>query len=136
MALFKTKRQARYNTLKRLGFLPFEARALSKVSFKVPYMRGMIKDRRKALRDAVKLKWSKAEWKRMVLEDIYDARNYYNLRTGKPDPWVMLRAWEDRFKEKYPEYESPWQKKKRVRKDFIEKFDRGEQKYPRGRVYR
>ena len=42
---YKTRRQNRYETLHKAGFVGFEARALSRVSQRVPYMLPLMKVR-------------------------------------------------------------------------------------------
>lgn len=134
--MFRPRRQARYIRLKMIGFLPFEAYALSKVSPKVPYFRLMFDDRKGAYRTAKGFKFSKREWT-ATIADMYKDRGYggYIFLRWKSDVWAYLRSWEERYRERYPDYTSPWQKKKRKRTDFIAKFERGAAKYPRGRHY-
>jgi len=55
-----------------------------------------------------------AEWEVKVLAS-YQDKGW--VSDGKPDEWKMYRAWEDKYKLRVPEYESPWQKKPK-RKDF------------------
>lgn len=139
---FKPRRQAKYRKLKEQGFLPFEAFAFSKVSPKVPYLKLMIDDRKGALREAKRLKFSKKEWT-LTITDVYKEKflgketiGWWGRPFWKADPWAYFRSWEERYKERYPDYTSPWQKKKRKRTDFIAKFERGATKYPRGRHYK
>jgi len=134
--MFRPKRQARYLKLKKQGFLPFEAFALSKVPTKTPYFKMMTDDRKSAYKTAKGFKFSKREWT-ATITDMYKDKGFgeYIFLRWKSDVWTMFRSWEERYRERYPDYTSPWQKKKRKRTDFIAKFDRGERKYPRGRHY-
>ena len=134
-----TRRQYRYAKLKTLAFLPFEARELSKVPFKTPYLRLGIRERRDALRTALReykargFKFSKAEWLEIVNE-MYIARGW--MRDGIADPWQMLRAWEERYRARHPEYDSPPRPKKikKQRKgEFASKYAKGLADYERGR---
>ena len=43
--MYKTRRQSRYENLRKAGFVGFEARALSRVSPRVPYMLPLMKVR-------------------------------------------------------------------------------------------
>jgi len=132
---FKTRRQNRYVKLGQYGFLPFEAQPLSKVAWSVPYMRLMIKDRIKLLKRAKSEEWSKAQYKADIIGQ-YQRKGW--RKRGKPeltvaDPWAMLRDFADRYKVEHPEYESPWVKKQKQYRNFSSKFDRGLEKYDRGR---
>lgn len=138
---FRTRRQHRYNRLVTdFKFLPFEARELSKVPFKTPYMRGGIQERRRAYRDAIKeykardMRFTKAEWVEIIRE-MYIAKDW--IKEGKSDPWQMLRTWEDKYRDKHPEYESPPRRKKvkvKRKDEFVSKFAKGLEAYEKGRM--
>lgn len=134
-----TRRQHRYNRLKEFGFFPFEARQLCKVPFKTPYMREGIRERKRALKDAQleykerKLRFSKTEWAE-IIKEMYITRNW--LKEGRSDPWQMLRAWEDRYRDKRPEYESPPKHRKpkiKRQEDFVSKYAKSLVDYEKGR---
>ena len=135
-----TRRQVRHKKLTEKFFLPFEARQLNKVPFKVPYMRLGIKERIRAYNDSVEeyrergLRFSKAEWKEIIMA-MYIERGW--LKDDKPDVWQMLRAWEDRYKAKHPEYSPDYGRKRKVKKkkegEFRSKYAKGLQDYEKGR---
>ena len=56
------------------------------------------------------------------------AKNGWVRRSKKgqvvADPWKMLRDFEDRYKQKNPEYDSPWEKRWRDWKDFLGKYEK------------
>ncbi len=132
---FRKTRQARYERRRRNGFLPFEARPLSRVSEKVPYMPQLIATRASLLARARREGWSQIKYN-ISIKELYRKKGWRKLnRVGKivNDPWQMLRDYEDRYKSKHPEYESPWVKKQKGWRDFTSKFDRGLEKYEKGR---
>lgn len=134
---FRTRRQKRYENLRNNGFLPFEARVLSKVPRKVPYMPPLIANRAKLQVKAKKEEWSQKRYEDYI-KKLYKDRGWLGLtRTGKVkyDTWQMLRESEDRYRNKHPEYSSPWLKKQKVWRDFVAKFERTVEKYPRGKAY-
>ena len=123
---FRTRRQNRYSKLRQAGMLPFEARPLSKVPFKIcPYMRRLISERASELGKARRQGATQRQW-----EDHIKGRYAKNkwLRAGKvrieADPWRMLRDYEDKWRAKQPQYTSPWQKRYRQWKDFVGKVER------------
>ncbi len=132
---FRKTRQARYVNLRRNGFLPFEARPLSRVPRNVPYMPQLIATRASLLARARREGWSQIKYN-ISIKESYRKKGWRKLnRVGKivNDPWQMLRDYEDRYKDKHPEYTSPWLKKQKGWRDFTSKFDRGLEKYERGR---
>jgi len=125
---FRTRRQNRYAKLRDAGFLPFEARALSKVPLKgVPWMKKMIRERYQLYKKAKQEKTSQKAWERQI-KQIYIEEDFMFLGAGKwraeYDPWQMLRSYEDKYKAKQPQYESPWKKRRKGWKDFIAKYER------------
>lgn len=115
------------------GFLDFEINALApNVPPDVPYFIEMLSERASAYADAQAKGVSPENWEEAI-RGIYSG-NELN-RDGEPDPWQLLRISENKYKDKNPEYESPSEKKKRTRKDFDDKYDRGEKKYPKGKAY-
>ena len=132
---FRKTRQARYENLRKNGFLPFEARPLSRVPHRTPYMPQLIATRASLLARARREGWSKIRYN-IAIKESYRRKGWRKLnRVGKivNDPWQMLRDYEDRYKDKHPEYNSPWVKKQKGWRDFTSKFDRGLEKYERGR---
>lgn len=114
---FRTRRQYRYDLLRKSGFLPFEARSLSRVPLRIPYLDQLIKERFIAYQQAAKEGQTRAKWQRSI-KNRYRGENWINLR-GQTDPWKMFRAFEYTYRAKHPEYESPWEKRRRQMKDFI-----------------
>jgi len=122
---FRTRRQARYLRLRNSGFLPFEARALSRVPTKIcPYMRQLIVERLEYLRAAQESGATKTQYEDKV-KRLYKDEKW--LRAGKirvdADPWKMLRDYEERWRVKNPQYTSPWEKKWRDWQDFQRKLE-------------
>ena len=123
---FRTRRQHRYLVLRDAGFLPFEARALSKVPTRIcPYMRHLIADRKAMFLDAKQTHATNKQYENRI-KALYNTNKW--LSAGKlriqADPWKMLRDYEDRWRAKQPEYTSPWQKRWRDWKDFQAKTER------------
>ena len=134
MALRKM-RQARYVSRRRNGFLPFEARALSRVPARVPYMPQLIATRASLRAHAQREGWSQIRYKTAIKEQ-YRRKGWRKLnRAGMivNDPWRMLRDYEDRYKSKHPEYTSPWLKKQKKWREFTSKYETGLEKYEKGR---
>jgi len=135
---FRSKRQKRYAYLIDRGFLPYEAQALSKVPRKIPYMPTLVASRVKLHNRAKRDNWSAARYTRHI-QKMYIDKGWMTLtRRGKQtySPWAMMRDAEDRYKDKHPEYKSPWLRKQKQWRDFQSKYARGEEKYPRGAAYK
>lgn len=135
--MFRPIRQKRYKKWLDAGFLPFEAMALSKVSDSVPYVANMRRKRKGDLTKHTKAGKSKAAWRAQIIA-MYKRSGY--TQTDKQgnevySPWAMLRDYEDRYKDRHPEYTSPFLKKQKVYRQFGSKYERGIEKYPRGRAY-
>jgi len=135
---FKTRRQRRYEILRIAGCLPFEARDLSKVPFRVPYMDVLVKERYKKFVRAREEGRSWVWWKREIIKEYRDNRWQSRTRLGviKDDPYKMLKNFEHNYKDRHPQYESPWMKRRKQWRSFLTKIEReyeqlGE-KYPRG----
>lgn len=130
---FRTRRQNRYRVLRATGFLSFEAKELSKVPFRTPYFDTLIKERHKRYQAAIDRKLTRAEYERQIKTLYFDNKWRSRTKTGRIayDPWKMLRNFEYTYRLKHPEYESPWEKRRKAWKDFIEKLDRTYEKYPR-----
>lgn len=123
---FKTRRQHRYEFLRDRGFLKFEARELSKVSLKVPYFDILIQERYKLFVNALQEGWSKKQYIKKI-KDEYETMNWIEKtpqgNIASKSAWNMFRANEDAHKQKYPTYESPWEKRKRSFRDFVDKTE-------------
>lgn len=120
-----------YGALLDAGFLQFEVSIFKDVPPDVPYMQTMYWDRLHRYLEALREGMSRQGWREWV-------RTMYR-QAGWGSPWDLLRDWEDRYRGKNPEYESPWERKRRrTTRDFRSFMEEGraEQKYPRGRVYR
>jgi len=123
---FKSRRQARYSFLRQSGFLRFEARDLSRIPLKVPYMRRIVVERRKEVRKAQRQDMSVFQWEKMIKKS-YVANSWvksYRRGKGVYSVWKMVQAQEREYKNKHPEYESPWEKRRKGFKDFQDKFER------------
>lgn len=120
----KTRNGSRYAKAIRHGFLPFEADMLRKVPFNTPYVRAMLKER-KAEYDAFVKDRGVSYWYGHIKE-LYEDKRW--LTAGKTriiyDPWKMLRAYEDKFKARFPYYTSPWERRARTQGDFMAKAER------------
>jgi cysteinyl-tRNA synthetase len=137
--MFKTRRQARYNTLDDSHFLPFECQALSRVSFKVPYMRKLIKERIDRYNAFIATGKTDRQFAIMIRKEYID-----NKWRKSGDGWTqtvvfrMLKSKERAYKYKNPSYESPWEKKRKDWHGFTAKLDATYErysKYPSGRTY-
>lgn len=130
---FRTRRQNRYKVLIAASFMPFEARELSRVAFRVPYMDVLIKERYKKYKGALDRKLSRTEYERQIKAMYFDSKWRRRTRTGKLkyDPWAMLRDFEHNYRAKHPDYSSPWEKRRRAWKDFVSKLDATYERYPR-----
>jgi len=141
---YKTRRQTRYENLRKAGFVGFESRALSRVSPRVPYMLPLMKERyaeyQRASNRAQKQGLTETEFSKQWLTHIkrrYIAKGWKH----KGDVWGvtvafrMLKDSERTYKYKHPQYDSPWEKRQKDWRDFIAKIDATYEKYPSGRAY-
>ena len=123
----KTRRQQRYTILRKAGFLPFEARPLSRVPIRtVPYMKGLIRERQDMFRRAQGDNITIDRW-RSQIKELYIIDKFLSIdRKGKKvaDPWAFLRDYEDRWRAKNPSYESPWEKRRRSWRRFMEMIEK------------
>lgn len=123
----KTRRQSRYTKLINSGFLPFEARPLSKVPTRTcPYMKNIVMTRLGILGRAKTAKVTRAEYEDRIRE-LYDRNGW--IRKNKKgqlvgDPWQMLRDYEDEYRAKFPSYTSPSDESHKDWKDFYQKLER------------
>ena len=119
---FKTRRQKRYESLRKTGFAKFEAQALSKVPFAVPYMKDLIKSRLKEYKVAFKENWTLKRWEGTI-KDKYQEGKWLDSK-GRLSAWSMLRDYESQYRAKHPQYDSPWKKKRKDFRDFISTFEK------------
>ena len=129
---FRTRRQARYLKLRSFALLPYEARPLSKVPFKIaPYMKDLIADRQ-AMVKKVNADMKGASQAAITREFENRVKKLYGenrwLTAGRKkiyyDPWKMLRDYEERWRDKNPQYTSPWQKRHKDWQGFLTKAER------------
>ena len=122
----RTRRQQRYELLRKNGLCGFEAKPLSRVPIKtVPYMKGFVRERWGMLRDALERKLTITQFEAQIKQQ-YNRQGFLKRnKAGKvvADPWAMLRDFEDRYRDKYPAYESPWEKRRRSLVDFMAKIE-------------
>lgn len=125
--IFRTRRQARFSKLRNGEmFLYFEAYPLSEVPFKTcSYMRQLIRERRAELNEYIRGGATKSQW-RQHIKDKYNENKWLKRdRVGMPvaDPWKMLRDFEDSWRQQFPQYESPWQPRRRDFRDFVRRTE-------------
>lgn len=117
MARYKTRRQTRYHNLRYYGFLPFEARQLSKVKdTSAKYFRRMLLDRQEIVeglkREAEYNRWSQ---KRTIIEIVDYIKYVYrenNWEFNYAGLWEMYRGYRDEALD-LGEYYPKKQKRKR-----------------------
>lgn len=111
-------RERRYNFLVKNGFLPVEARDLSRTSragMRAPYFQAMIRSRRSLFNNALRYGWTERQY-RDYIRELYTSRGFVRpdkLGRYRPDVWSMLREYEERAHRRGEEYESPWKKRAR-----------------------
>ena len=123
----KTRRQRRYELMRKAYLLPFEARPLSlTVPLNVPYVRQLLMDRANDARVAKERGVTRAQFEEKIKGEYRREGWLKKNRAGEivADPWKMLRAFEDRFRARNPEYESPWEPRGKKLRDFIAKIER------------
>lgn len=98
--------RGRYRKLTKSGlFTPEECIDFANVPFQTQYFRSILTDRRK-----LRVRCTKADASfSNAISQLYNVRRWY--KNGKPDPFMMLRHYEDLYKARYPDYESPWERK-------------------------
>ena len=123
----RTRRQQRYKIERASGFCKFEAQTFSGIPIKsVPYMKGMIRERRDLLRKALQRNTTFPQFEAQIRE-LYIIKGFTKIDwRGKQvaDPWAFIRDYEDRYKAKNPAYESPWLKRRRTWGDFMAKIEK------------
>ena len=130
---FKTRRQYRYEQIRKVGFTKRESYILSKVPFRVPYMDKLMKQRFKLATEAFKKGLSRPAFEKQIVERYRNNGWIATTRAGRKliDVWAMLRDFAAKYKAKHPEYDSPWEKRQRDFKNFMRKVDKTILKYPR-----
>lgn len=140
--MYKTRRQKRYEIEWYAGFVKFEARALSRIAFKVPYMLPLIKERDaeydRAIKRAKRVGMPESEFNRKwrnFIKRRYIMKGWKRReeRWGATVVFRMLKSKEFDYRRKYPDYTSPWEKRRKQFRDFIRRIEQEyEGKYPRG----
>jgi hypothetical protein len=114
--MYRTRRQTRYARLIDAGYLPFEAVALSKITLTdmPPYMSAMIRERARSKAKAIENHKSK-EWFENEIKKLYRDKHWvHKTKSGNIhsiSAYAMLRDKEDAYRDKYPNYVSPWEKR-------------------------
>jgi len=113
-----------------------EARTLSKISFAVPYMKPLIKDRAKKHDYFIAEGGSEKDWLKAIKKD-YTDNGWRKIGEGWTAKVIfrMLKAVGKTYKYKHPEFESPWESKKKSHADISAKLDATYEKYPKGKTY-
>lgn len=120
--MFKTRRQNRYEVLRKTGFLKGEAQTLSQIPFKTPYMKPLVDNRRRDFRNAISRRMTRTQYEKGIRER-YDKNGWFDSK-GNRSVWAMLREYEHAYVEKHPEWESPWEKRQRKRRDYIKTLEK------------
>ena len=134
--MYKTRRQYRSLALKDAHFLPFERIALSKINFSVPYMKPLIKKRVDDYNQFIAGGGKDTKWYAHIRK-LYKDNGWYKIGKGwnRTVAFRMLKAVEREWKYKHPQYNSPWEKKRKSSADISAKLDATYEKYPSGRTY-
>lgn len=143
---YKVRRQGKFETLTKAGFVPFEARTLSRLKLNLPYMKPLIKERQaeyaKMVKRSIKKGLSKADQDKAWLTYIkkrYIAHGWYKGKElwGVTVAFRMLKSKERAYKYKVPAYESPYETRNKAArfKGFKTKLDATFEKYPAGTAY-
>lgn len=123
----RTRREIRYSVARHHGLLPFEAQPLSRVPpEKCPYFEDLLESRATMLRKARQLGFTQRQFDAQIKE-LYRVNDWTKKnRKGEviADPWKMLRNWEDKYRDKNPEYESPWEPRQRNFRGYQTKVER------------
>jgi hypothetical protein len=99
---------------------------MSRVPPNVPYFKEMLRERYAMFKEAAKMQIGIKKWEEQIKE-LYRVNKWQKLgRTGKilADPWQMLRHHEEKWRDKQPQYESPWEGRQRTWRDFLPKVER------------
>jgi len=130
-------RGRKQRALRKVGFRASEAVKLSNISFKIPYIKTLIRDRRELLRQSLKEKHTMTYFFREV-RSLYESIEWLD-ENGNPDFWAMLQWYKERYKEKDPTWRTPHPKKPVVKKSqeqYAEMLEEHDQKYPSGATYK
>lgn len=138
---YKTRREQRYRVLLYAGCPKWEARPLSRVpqTKAVPYMKVFINQRieeyEKAFKRARKQGISDVNFNKQW--DTHIKRRYIAMgwkhrkdRWGATVAFRMIKEVKDRYRNRKPEYESPWEKRRKRWKEFSAKIDREYERNP------
>lgn len=130
-------RMRRFRKLVGMGcFTLDECKEFSKQAWKgVPYWKQFVQDRQGSLRKAVRMGRASGDSDTQTVTDyikgvklIYKGKGWLKRVRGriKLDVWKMLRDYEDKYRARKPQYESPWQKRQRrmSSEDFHAKAER------------
>ena len=106
---YKTLRESRYQDLRQIGFAQFEARILSKIPRKTPYMKDLAVERAKEYARFQKTGKPEKEWETHILRR-YHAKGWVmrgNKVRSASSVYAMLREKRDVMLPKYPKYQAP-----------------------------
>lgn len=110
----KIRQGQRRRILERYAFTEFEAEALKVVPIKpTPYFKDLCQERVKEHQRWLNDGRTEADWLQHIIER-YRANSWYkrdDFGTPIADPFKMLRDFEDRYRDRHPQYVSPWEKK-------------------------
>ena len=113
--------QTRKQRLLQAGFLAQEAQTLSKVPAYVPYIKGLTTRRVQTI-IGYRMQGLNDPQIQNAIKDSYRQRGWVK-HNGKLDVWAMVRAYEDDYKDRNPEYRSPSQKRRKsTTEDFETKY--------------
>jgi len=127
----KASYKRKLKRLERRGFFTWEAKPLDKISFKTPYVRDLIQNRRAMLKQALADKITLLQFQAQVKQQYY-SKGWLD-KQGNPSFWAMLRWYAKKGEEKYPDWKTPHPKKPIAAKDyqtFEAKWEATGQKYP------
>lgn len=104
-----TRYRKRYEKYRLRGYTGAEARMLAKITSPPPYLANMRLERGKLY-----AQWQRSgkgiEAYRRMVRDFYDKKHAL-AEDGRPDPYALLRKYEDRYGDLNPDYRSPSYKK-------------------------
>jgi len=139
---YKTRREQRYEVLLYVGCPKWEARPLSRIpqTKAAPYMKVFIDQRNAEYEKAIKVAKRKGltetqfnNWWGTHIKRRYIALGLKRKgdRWGATVAFRMIKTVKDRYKDKRPDYESPWEGRRRRWKDVMAKVDRAYELNPR-----
>jgi hypothetical protein len=125
MPIYKSRRQHRYNKLKAELFTSKEARTMSTIAFKQPYIKEMRRDRR-ALAEQVYKYVRRNKLPRMTFLPLLEDRiDKLYRKQGWKDIWAMIRSYRDKSLAR-GDYQPPARKKR-------DRFNKGNVKAQKAR---